>query len=66
VPFHVQSMISEVFNGGGGNIDFIINTFVAATVQVCYTYAVPQVSAAPPVTAPPPPPPAAPGPQFTG
>ena len=67
VPFHVQSMISEVFHGGGGNVQAIIDTFVAATVQVCYTYTVPQVSAAPPVTAPPPPPPA-PGvsPQFTG
>ncbi len=67
VPFHVQSMISEVFNGGGGNVQAIIDTFVAATVQVCYTYAVPQVPAAPPVTTPAPPP-AAPGPapQFTG
>jgi len=48
-------------------VQAIIDTFVAATVQVCYTYTVPPVSAAPPVTAPPPPPPA-PGvsPQFTG
>ena len=65
VPFHVQSMISEVFNGGGGNISFVVDTFVAATVQVCYTYAVTQVSAAPPVTAPSAPAPSA-APLFTG
>jgi hypothetical protein len=65
VPFHVQSMISEVFNGGGGNVQAIIDTFVGATLQVCYTYAAPQVSAAPPVTAPPPAPPTL-APQFTG
>jgi len=65
VPFHVQSMISEVFNGGGGNISFVVDTFVAATVQVCYTYAVTQVSAAPPVTAPPAPAPSV-APLFTG
>jgi len=56
VPFHVQSMISEVFHGGGGNISFVVDTFVAATVQVCYTYAVTPVSAAP----------LAPAPLFTG
>lgn len=62
VPFHLQSTISEVFHGGGGNIDFVVNTFAAAAVQVCYTYAVVQVSAAPPT------PPAAVvvTPRFTG
>ena len=63
VPFHVQSTISEVFNGGGGNVQAVIDTFVAATVQVCYTYAAAQVAAAPPV---PPPPPVVTTPQFTG
>jgi hypothetical protein len=70
VAFHVQSAIAEVFNGGGGNVAFNIDTFVAATTEVCYTYQPPAVLASPPVTAPPPP--AAPptpevaAPQFTG
>jgi len=70
--FHVQSAIAEVFNGGGGNVAFQINTFVAATVEVCYTYGVTQVSAAPPTVTPtatpsagPSPPVVAP-PPFTG
>ena len=50
--FHVQSAIAEVFNGGGGNVQAEINTFVSGTVQVCYTYGVPEVSAVPAVTAP--------------
>ena len=49
LPFHLQSAISEVFNGGGGNVQAQINTFVSAAVRVCYTYAVPEVSAAPTV-----------------
>ena len=65
LPFHLQSAISEVFNGGGGNVQAQINTFVSAAVQVCYTYAVPQVSAAPTVVAPSPPPLVV-APQFTG
>jgi hypothetical protein len=54
VPFHVKSMIAEVFNGGGGNVQAVINTFVSGAVQVCYRYATVQVSAAPPAVAPPP------------
>jgi hypothetical protein len=50
--FHVQSAIAEVFNGGGGNVQFQINTFVSGAVEVCYTYGAPQVSAAPTVAAP--------------
>ncbi len=49
LPFHVQSAISEVFNGGGGNVQAQINTFVSAALRVCYTYATPEVSAAPTV-----------------
>ena len=64
LPFHLQSAISEVFNGGGGNIQFLINTFVGAGVRVCYTYATPTVSAAPTVVAPPPSLPVIP--HFTG
>lgn len=56
MPFHLASTISEVFNGGGGNVQAEINTFLAATVEVCYRYEVP----APPVTPPPPTPPSAP------
>jgi len=69
VAFHVQSAIAEVFNGGGGNVAFLINTYVAATTEVCYTYQPPEVLASPPVTASPPPAPATPQvapPQFTG
>jgi hypothetical protein len=55
VPFHVKSMIGEVFNGGGGNVHFQINTFVAGAVQVCYRYATVEVSGAPPAVAPLPP-----------
>jgi len=65
VAFHVQSMIGEVFNGGGGNVVAQINTFVAATTEVCYTYTPTEVLASPPVTAPPAPPAVA-APQFTG
>ena len=70
--FHVQSAIAEVFKGGGGNVEAQINTFVAATVEVCYTYGVAAVSAAPPTvtraatpSATPSPPVVAPAP-FTG
>jgi len=45
--FHVQSAIAEVFHGGGGNVQFQINTFVSGAVQVCYTYGLPLVSATP-------------------
>lgn len=38
MPFHVASSISEAFTGGGGNVQFIINTFIAANVTVCYRY----------------------------
>jgi hypothetical protein len=57
LPFHLQSAIAEVFHGGGGNVVAEINTFVAATVQVCYTYGVAEASVAPPPVAPAPPPP---------
>jgi len=69
VAFRVQSAIAEVFNGGGGNVAADIDTFVAATTEVCYTYQPPAVLASPPVTAPPPPAPPTPQvapPQFTG
>jgi len=49
MPFHVATEIGETFTGGGGNIQFQINTFVAGSVRVCYRYA----PAAPPTTAPP-------------
>ena len=62
VPFHVQSMIAEVFNGGGGNVQFEIDTFVAGAVQVCYRYATVEVSGVPPAVAPLPPPAVAPPP----
>ena len=41
MPFHVATAISEVFTGGGGNVQFVINTFMAANVTVCYRYAPP-------------------------
>jgi hypothetical protein len=69
VPFHVQSAIGEVFNGGGGNVEFQINTFVAGAVQVCYRYATVEVSGVPPAVASPPafaPPPVVVAPQLTG
>jgi hypothetical protein len=61
VAFHVASSIGETFTGGGGNVEAKINTYAAASVQVCYRYAPP----APPTTtstrppAPPPPTPVA-------
>lgn len=57
VAFHVASTIGEVFSGGGGNVEAVINTFASAAVQVCYRYAPP-----PPPSAPPSPPPSAPSP----
>ncbi len=54
VAFHVHSAIAEVFNGGGGNVQFEINTFVAGAVEVCYRYGTVAVSAAAPAVAPPP------------
>ena len=56
VPFHLTTMISEVFMGGGGNVQFQINTFASAAVRVCYRYAPP----APPEVIPEAEPPAAP------
>lgn len=47
LPFHVATSIGEVFNGGGGNVEFQINTYGSAAVRVCYRYAPP----APPPTA---------------
>jgi hypothetical protein len=41
MPFHMVTTISETFMGGGGNLEFQINTFVSATVGVCYRYSVP-------------------------
>jgi len=49
LPFHVASAISEVFNGGGANVVASINTFAAATVQVCYRYATTTEGAPPPI-----------------
>ena len=43
MPFHVATAINESFTGGGGNVQFLINTFVAATVRVCYRYALAEV-----------------------
>jgi len=53
VAFHVTSSIGETFLGGGGNIEAKINTFAAATVRVCYRYALPTPPSSPPTTAPP-------------
>jgi hypothetical protein len=44
VSFHVLSAIAEITNGGGGNIATQIDTFVAAEVQVCFTYSRPTVA----------------------
>jgi hypothetical protein len=53
MPFHVQTAIGETFSGGGGNVQFQINTFVSAAVQVCYRYRTPDVGGDT-VTRPPP------------
>ena len=53
MPFHVQTEIGETFSGGGGNVQFQINTFVSATVQVCYRYRTPDVGGET-ITRPPP------------
>jgi hypothetical protein len=69
VPFHVQSTIGELFNGGGGNVHAGIDTFVSGAVQVCYRYATVEVSGVPPAVASPPafaPPPVVVAPQLTG
>ena len=52
MPFHVASTVGEHFTSGGGNVSFLIHTFVAATVTVCYRY---QPASAPesPTTVPP-------------
>jgi len=57
VPFHLATAISETFMGGGGNVQFQINTFVSAGVQVCYRYApppevVPEATPEPPAAPP--------------
>jgi hypothetical protein len=57
MAFHVTSAISEVFTGGGGNVQGTINTYASAAVQVCYRY-LPRVEVAPTVAAPPAPIPA--------
>jgi hypothetical protein len=48
MPFHVATEISETFMGGGGNVAFEINTFMAANVRVCYEYAVAELVSSPP------------------
>lgn len=50
MPFHVATSISETFTGGGGNVQAVINTWAAATVQVCYRYQ--PVVVVPPSTTP--------------
>ena len=50
MPFHVATSISETFTGGGGNVQAAINTYAAATVQVCYRYQ--PVVVIPPTTPP--------------
>lgn len=60
MPFHLTTTISETFMGGGGNVQFQINTFAAASVQVCYRYGLPTVvvdTATPPAAPPTPEPP---------
>jgi LPXTG-motif cell wall-anchored protein len=64
MPFHVASTITETFVGGGGNVQAQINTFIAASVEVCYRYAVPDV-VTPPSSPPPTPPDATPAPPTT-
>ncbi|MEX0665854.1 MAG: choice-of-anchor E domain-containing protein [Acidimicrobiia bacterium] len=60
VPFHLTTAISETFMGGGGNVQFQINTFASAAVRVCYRYAPPMAQVVPPdVVEPPAAPPAA-------
>lgn len=51
MPFHVATSISETFTGGGGNVQAAINTYAAASVQVCYRYQ--PVVVVPPTTPPP-------------
>jgi hypothetical protein len=49
MSFHLTSTISETFTGGGGNVQATINTFMSATVRVCYRYVVPvEVGGVPP------------------
>jgi hypothetical protein len=62
VAFHVATTIGEQFSGGGGNVEFQINTFGSAAVQVCYRYAPP----APPPTSPPTLPPTTRPPRVAG
>ena len=74
VPFHLATAISETFAGGGGNVQFQIETFISAAVRVCYRYAPPPPvvtpetvpPAVPPVTVPPRVAPAAPALPETG
>jgi len=60
VPFHLSTSISETFMGGGGNVQFQINTFVSAGVRVCYRYEVVAVTPPEPPAEPPVAPPVAP------
>jgi hypothetical protein len=57
VAFHVATIIGEQFTGGGGNVEFQINTFASANVRVCYRYASPTPPTSPPSTPPSPTPP---------
>jgi hypothetical protein len=68
VPFHLTTKISETFMGGGGNVQFQINTFASAAVRVCYRYAPPPPTEVIPDAIEPPaaPPPAAPQLPATG
>ena len=66
MPFHVATAINESFMGGGGNVQFLINTFVAATVRVCYRYAVVEVGGATATRDAPPPTPIAAAPRTAG
>jgi hypothetical protein len=54
VAFHVTSAIGETFVGGGGNVEAKINTYAAATIRVCYRYALPVAPPSSPSTTPPP------------
>lgn len=66
MPFHVATAINESFMGGGGNVAAAINTFVAASVRVCYRYALAEVGGETVTLDAPPAPPVAAAPRTAG
>jgi hypothetical protein len=55
VPLHLATTVDEHFTSGGGNVAFLIHTFVSAAVTVCYRYSpapVPEPTTVPPAGGP--------------